>query len=277
MGFLVEITDSEFEKMRKLIYDQFGIKLTEQKKTLLVSRLQKLFRTRRITSFSEYYDFVTSDKSRTSLTELVNYISTNHTFFYREHDHFDFFSQYALPELIQKLNTRRSKDIRVWSAGCSSGEEPYLLVMLMMEFLGRDYGSWDAGVLATDISMKVLEIAQKGIYDKERLDLLPDMYKKKYFNRLDQDRYEVKQEVKKEVTFGRFNLMNETYPFKKHFHIIFCRNVMIYFDEVTREKVVNRFCNVLEPGGYFFIGHSETIRRFSQFEYIKPALYKRKY
>ncbi len=277
MGFLVDITDKEFEKMRHLIYDQFGIKLTEQKKTLLVSRLQKLFRTRGYQSFSEYYDFVTSDKTRESLTELVNYISTNHTFFYREHDHFDFFTQYAFPELIQKLKARNSRDIRIWSAGCSSGEEPYLLVILMMEALGKDYANWDAGILATDISMKVLEIARKGVYEKERLDLLPDQYKKKYFTRINENQYEIKPIVKREVTLGRFNLMNETYPFKKPFHMIFCRNVMIYFDEQTREKVVNRFCNVLEKDGYFYIGHSETIRRFNQFEYIKPALYRRKY
>ncbi len=277
MGFLVEITDREFEKMQRLIYDQFGIKLTEQKKTLLVSRMQKLFRTRGINSFSEYYDYIVNDKSKAALTELVNYISTNHTFFYREHDHFDFFSQYALPEFIHKLQARRSKDLRIWSAGCSSGEEPYLLVMLMMEALGSEYHNWDAGILATDISMKVLEIAKRGIYEKERLDLLPDKYKKKYFIKLDENRYEVKPEVRKEVTFGKFNLMNDTYPFKKPFQMIFCRNVMIYFDEVTREKVVNRFCNVLEVDGYFFIGHSETIRRFNQFDYIKPALYRRKY
>ncbi len=277
MGFLVEITDSEFEKMRKLIYDQFGIRLTEQKRTLLVSRLQKVFRTRGISSFSEYYDYVVSDASRQALTELVNYISTNHTFFYREHDHFDHFQKHSFPELIRRLKQENSRDIRIWSAGCSSGEEPYMLVILMMEVLGSDYKNWDAGILATDISMKVLEIARKGIYEKERLDLLPDNYKKKYFNKLDAQRYEVKPEVKREVTFGRFNLMNDTYPFSKEFHMTFCRNVMIYFDEPTKERVVNRFCDTLEVGGYFYIGHSETIRRFERFEYLQPALYRRKY
>ncbi|MDQ1266048.1 MAG: chemotaxis protein methyltransferase CheR, partial [Bacteroidota bacterium] len=206
---------------------------------------------------------------------LATKISTNHTFFNRENDHFDFFFKYALPEVVGKHKSSRSSDIRVWSAGCSSGEEPYMLVMLMLEYFGKEYPLWDAGVLATDISEKALGIARTAVYAEERVRQLPPNFMKKYFRKKG-DEYEVIEDVRKEVTYRKFNLMTDVFPFKKKFDIIFCRNVMIYFDPPTRDALVERFRQSLDTGGFLFIGHSETISRSNNnYEYIMPALYRK--
>ncbi len=272
----VEITSKEFTLLRDFVYNNIGINLTEQKRNLVMGRLQKILRREKFTSFQQYYDFVASDKTGRALSELANSISTNHTFFYRERDHFDFFYDKALPETAERLKKAKDSDLRIWSAGCSSGEEPYTLVMLMMEFFGSDYYRWDAGVLATDISERALEIARKGVYGEDRVKNLPPHFVKKYFNKLPGGDYEVTEKVKKEVTYRRFNLMNERFPFKKQFHSIFCRNVMIYFDDPTRRTLVDKFYNLTAPQGYFFIGHSESLKRDEhKFKYIMPALYKK--
>ncbi|MFP4527794.1 MAG: CheR family methyltransferase [Candidatus Kapaibacterium sp.] len=270
----VEISDEEFNLLRRLVYEQIGINLTEQKKTLLMGRLQKLLRGRNFSTFREYYNFVNTDKSGRALSDLANSISTNHTFFYREKDHFDFFFEKTLPQIEHKLKTTQTNDIRVWSAGCSTGEEPYMLVMLMMEYFGRDYSKLNAGVLATDISETALERARAGIYTWERVSRLPEKYIKKYFKKLPTGEYRVIDEVKKEVVYRRFNLMNKQFPFKKQFDSIFCRNVMIYFDPPTREALVDRFWRHTAPGGFLFIGHSESLKReATKYKYIMPALY----
>ncbi len=272
----IHITDDEFKRLRELVYRNIGINLTEEKRNLLMGRLQKILRTRGYNNFSSYYDFVINDKSGEALSELANSISTNHTFFYREKDHFEFFLNKALPEIDARLKASNNNDIRIWSAGCSSGEEPYNLVMLMMEYFGMNYKKWDAGVLATDISDKALTFARKAVYNDDRVRYLPPDYKKKYFKKIDKDQWEVIDAIKKEVIFRKFNLMNEVFPFKKQFHTIFCRNVMIYFDEPTRITLVNKFYNLLLPGGFLFIGHSETLKReVHNFKFIMPALYQK--
>lgn len=274
----ITITENEFIALSNLVYDKIGIQLTDQKKTLLVGRLQKLLRAYRFKSFQEYYNYLINEKSGKAISELANYISTNHTFFYREHEHFEFFYKFALPEIEQKLKKSKTKDIRIWSAGCSSGEEPYTLIMLMLEYFGKEYKNYDAGILATDISEKALKYAIEGIYLDEKVNSLPDNYKKKYFTKNSDGTWKIADIIKKEVTFRKFNLISEVYPFKKKFDIIFCRNVMIYFDDITREKLVEKFYNFTAPMGYFFIGHSETLNRTkSQFKFIMPALYQKQY
>lgn len=274
-NFSIKITDKEFNFIKKLVYDQFGIMLTEKKKSLVNGRLQQTIKNLGFNDFDSYFKYVLNDGTGNAVIELVNKITTNHTFFYRESDHFDYFTEKAFPELIIYLKQQKSKDIRIWSAGCSSGEEPYMLVMLMMEILGRDYSFWDAGILATDISDRALLIAKSAIYPPEKMKALPKKYLSKYFHKLKSGQYQVNENVKKEVTYRRFNLMNKSMPFKKRFHMIFCRNVMIYFDTETRMQLVERFYNILEPGGYLFIGHSETLGRKSLYRYIKPALYQK--
>ncbi|MCB2183630.1 MAG: chemotaxis protein CheR [Desulfobulbaceae bacterium] len=273
---MMAITDDEFARLRGLVYDRFGINLTKEKRSLLVGRLQKLLKATGFTSFKSYYDYLSTDKTGKALDELINRVSTNYSYFYREEAHFDFFKKNALPAIIKKQTRLNSKDIRIWTAGCSTGEEPYMLVMLMMEYLGINYNGWNGGVLATDISNTVLEVAGKGIYPEDRTSKVPAGLKKKYFICRDNSQNEVVDRVKKEVTLRRFNLMNKEFPFKRPFHMIFCRNVMIYFDKPTRDALILRFHRYLEPGGYFFIGHSETIGRDQDlFKYIMPACYQR--
>jgi len=270
------ISDSEFKHIRDLIYKRFGINLTEQKRSLLVGRLQKLMRQLQLQSFAEYFTYLDNDKTEASLSELVDLISTNHTYFNREKEHFTYFSETALPAVIEKLKRENRKDLRIWCAGCSSGEEPYTLLMLMMEYLGNDYKSWDAGILATDISDKALTAARSGTYATDRVMQLPNPLRSKYFAPAGAGEMQVIDKVKNEVTYRRFNLMNTSFPFKKPFQMIFCRNVMIYFDQVTRDALVSRYHKHTEKDGYLFIGHSETLGRDqSIYRYIQPALYQK--
>lgn len=273
---MMAISDSEFAGLRDLIHRRFGINLTEQKRSLLVGRLQKLMRTLGFNSFSQYIEYLTQDKSEQGLSELVDLISTNHTYFNREKDHFDYFLEIAFPAIVENLKRQNRRDLRIWCAGSSTGEEPYTLMMLMMEHLGNDYKNWDAGLLATDISDRALSAARAGVYSRDRVEQLPANLRNKYFTPVDNGHLAVKEQVKKEVTYRRFNLMNTHFPFKNPFQIIFCRNVMIYFDQPTRDALVARFHKFTEPGGYLFIGHSETLGRTQTlYRYLEPALYQK--
>lgn len=275
-GYLMEISDQEFKLMRDLIYQRFGINLTDQKKSLMVGRLQKVIRASGFATFKEYYDHLLNDKSEKGLSELIDRISTNHTFFNREKEHFRFFVETALPTVVARLQKENRRDLRVWCAGCSTGEEPYMLLMLMAEFFGADYGQWSAGILATDISDRALSIARTGVYAEERIADVPEALRRKYFRRLPDGKWGVIDRLKNEATFRRFNLMNTRFPFKKPFHIIFCRNVMIYFDQPTRDALIGKFHQSTEPGGYLCIGHSETIGRSqSLYNYLMPATYQK--
>ena len=274
---LMRISDKEFDLMRRLIYQKFGINLSDEKKSLLVGRLQKVLRTGGFGSFDQYYDNLQQDKSGKAISGLIDNISTNHTYFNREKAHFDYFKNQALPDILTRLRQKKSTDLRIWCAGCSSGEEPYMLLMLMHEVFGDDYRHFDAGLLATDISDRILNTAKQGIYPAERIDGLSEQQKRKYFSRCDAEHVQISEEIRREAVFRRFNLMNEKFPFKKQFHIIFCRNVMIYFDKETRDALVRRFHAATEPGGYLFIGHSETLGREQPlYEYLIPAAYRKR-
>lgn len=275
-GTFIEIKEDEFKNLRDLIYARIGINLTEEKRNLLSGRLQKVLRKFKFQTFAEYHDYVKKDTTGLALSDLANLISTNHTFFGRESDHFEFFKNKVLPEIVQRKKATNSKDLRLWSAGCSSGEEPYTLIMYLMEFFGSDYAKWDAGILATDISQTVLNTAMQGIYSEDRLKSMPKQLKSKYFKKLANGDFEVIPEVKKEVTFRRFNLMNKVFPFKKPFDTIFCRNVMIYFDASTRKTLSDKFYKHTVNSGYLFIGHSETLNReTTDYKYVMPAVYKK--
>ena len=273
---MMNISETEFTSLSHLIYEKFGINLTEQKRLLLVGRLQKVIKLKGFRTFQEYYDHLIRDQSGKALEELAIKVSTNHTFFYRESDHFELFENTVLPELVENHKARNNYDIRIWSAGCSSGEEPYTLAMLMLRYFGVEYSKWSAGILATDISTKMLEHAMIGEYSKDRLDLLPKNLRDKFFIKLSDDRYSVCDQLKKEVVFRKLNLMNEKFPFRKQFDLIFCRNVMIYFDERTREELVKRLYENLVTDGYLFIGHSESLRvEKDMFKFICPAVYRK--
>jgi len=273
---MMSISDKEFSDLRDLIHKRFGINLTEQKRSLLVGRLQKLMRQLNLNTFAEYYHYLTEDKTEQALGKLVDLISTNHTYFNREKDHFEYFFEVALPTVVEKLKRENRKDLRIWCAGCSTGEEPYTLLMLMMEYFGSEYSAWDAGILATDISDRALSIARAGTYSADRVQQLPDNLQRKYFTPAGPGEMAVAEKVKREATFRRFNLMNTSFPFKKPFQMIFCRNVMIYFDQPTRDALVGRYHQSTEPGGYLFIGHSETLGRSqTRYKYLQPALYQK--
>ena len=273
---LIPISSREFELFRNYIYDNFGINLTDVKRALLVNRLQRILRINGFRSFKDYYEAIQNDESGNNISELVDAVSTNHTYFFREKTHFDYLLNTALPQLVPSLNRSGSKDLRVWCAASSSGEEPYVLAMLIKEFLGMDYSKWSAGVLATDISSQALQKAINGVYPTESLINVPSKFKNAYFEKFDGEFYQVKPSIRNEVLFRRFNLMNETFPFKKPFHVIFCRNVMIYFDQKTREKLVNKLFKFTVPGGYLFIGNAETLGRTnSPYTYLAPSIYQR--
>lgn len=273
---LMTMSDREFQLLRDLVYSRLGINLTEKKRSMLIGRLQKLLYTSGFKSFQDYYDYLVRESNEDAMIELINRVTTNYSFFYRGKSHFEFFSQRAFPELLETLRQRNSRDIRIWTAGCSTGEEPYMLIMMMLERLGLEYRFWDGGILATDISEKALRFAREGIYPDARVKEVPQHLQKRYFKTLPDGQLALKDVVKREVVFRKFNLKNDVFPFEKPFQMIFCRNVMIYFDRQTRDALLQRFYEITEPGGYLFIGHSETLGRHQQkYKYIMPAVYRK--
>lgn len=270
---MLTITDKEFKQLVEFIKKNYGINLREEKRNLLISRLHNELLQHGFTNFSEYYEYINSDRTGGAVTTLINKITTNHTFFMREEDHFHYFKQEVLPYFY---NTIKDRDLRIWSAGCSSGEEPYTLVMIIDEFFGKEKSLWDTKILATDISTKVLEKAKKGVYSQENVEALPTAWKFNYFNKMNDKNFVVADGIKNEVIYRKFNLMDTSFPFKRKFHVIFCRNVMIYFDAETKKKLINKYYDSLEYGGYLFIGHSESISQEElKYAYVMPSVYRK--
>lgn len=268
-----KITDEEFRQLAQYIKAHSGIHLRDEKRTLLVGRLGSILNELGINNFMDYYKYLTNDKEGKELSRLIDKITTNHTYFMREPEHFNYFSQHVLPYL---RSTVTKKDLRIWCAASSTGEEPYTLAMLMEDFFRGESHLWDKKLLATDISISVLEAAKKGIYSAEKVNSLPKLWIMNYFEKLNKEEYKVKESLKKQVVYRRFNLLEPTFPFKNKFHVIFCRNVMIYFDNETKNQVIEKLYDHLEYGGYLFIGHSESINREkSSFKYIRPAVYRK--
>ena len=270
---MFNINDNEYELLTDYILKNYGIKLGDGKKSLVVGRLQYILMQKKFSTFSEYYDYIISDKTGDAVATLIDRITTNHTYFMREPDHFYYFKDTVLPYFS---STIKDHDFRLWCAGCSSGEEPYTLEMILKDYFGSDKSLWDTKILATDISNKVLDIARKGEYRNQDIEVLPSHWRTIWFKKIDSENSAVDDKIRNELVFRSFNLMNLNFPFKKKFHVIFCRNVMIYFDAKTKKELVDKFYDFLEPGGYLFIGHSETIsREESRFKYIKPAVYRK--
>ncbi len=266
------IKEKEFSDLVSYLKDNYGINLS-QKKTLIEGRLSNHIADKGYSDFSEYLNFLFSDKTGKEMGVLINKLTTNHTFFLREPKHYDFLRDSILPTLTQNI---RDRDIRIWSAGCSSGEEPYTTAMLLDEYFKDQKKSWDLKILATDISARVLESAVNGIYIPEALENIPSIWRINYFTKLDDGRYKICDKIKNEVIFRIFNLMEKQFPFKRRFHVIFCRNVMIYFDQETKREIFRKFYEYLEPGGYLFIGHSESMGKENiGFKYVMPAIYQK--
>jgi chemotaxis protein methyltransferase CheR len=269
---MLDINEREFARLTGYIKDNYGINLSK-KKILVEGRLSNIIYEKGFESFGDYLDYVFADKTGEEVKTLINRLTTNHTFFMRESKHFEYFQDTVLPYLAQSI---KDKDLRIWSAGCSTGEEPYTLQMIIQDYFERDSPAWEKSLLATDISTRALEIAMTGVYPSEAISDVPPMWKLNYFSKLDKDRVVVRNAIKNNVVFRPFNLMEEQFPFKKKFHTIFCRNVMIYFDRQTKISLVNRFYDALDYGGYLFIGHSESIEReATDLKYILPAVYRK--
>lgn len=270
-----KITSAEFELFRKLVYTESGINLNPSKQNLVQSRLQKRLTLNKLKSFSEYYDLVVNDQSRTELGHMINCISTNKTSFFRESSHFDLINKRILPELV---NRKGRYTIRVWSAGCSSGEEAYTIAMILYDRT-RGRGNVGAKILATDISTEALRLAIRGVYSEEQVKDVPFDIAQKFFDvsdRGDGRQFAVTERLKVMVTFRRFNLLDMHRMDNNKFDIIFCRNVMIYFDLETRNRMMKHFCNILVPGGYFFLSHSEALTgRAHDLNFVAPAVYRK--
>lgn len=253
------------------MYLNYGINL-EKKRQLIEGRLCNFVSENGYHSFDEYFDYIFMQNSKEELAILLNKLTTNHTFFMREYEHFEFFEQIILKQLSKEV---KDGDLRIWSAGCSSGEEPYTLAMIMANFFADDKRRWDKKILATDISQEVLSKARLGIYTKEDLEEIKESWKRNYFHKLNKEEYQINDLIKNEVIFRSFNLM-ENFPFKKKFHVIFCRNVMIYFDQKTKNQLIQRFYDMTQDGGYLFIGMSESLAKDScPYKYVMPSVYRK--
>ncbi len=270
---MINITDKEFNLLTEFIKKNYGIHLKKEKQTLVTGRLHKVLTELGFDNFTDYYKYLNTDTTGEALAVLIDKITTNHTFFMREADHFVFFKDHVLPYL---KSTIKNHDLRVWCAASSTGEEPYTLAMTIADFFEGDFTTWDHKILASDLSQVALDSAKKGVYGIERIRELPLSWKSKYFTKFDAENMVVKDKIKQEVIYRRFNLVDEVFPFKKKFHVIFCRNVMIYFDVNTKETLINKMYDLLEVGGYLFIGHSESLNReTTAFKYIRPAVYRK--
>jgi len=269
--------DRLFQQFSRLVYELCGINLHEGKKALLQARLNKRLRLTGIESYEEYFKFITCGTNTGEFIHFLDSISTNLTYFFRESQHFDFMDKVALPELIEKKRKDRDSRIRIWSAGCSTGEEPYSLAMCVLTQLS-DIRRWDFKILATDISTRVLETACRGIYSEDKVSKVPPALRQAHFQRIiggnGKPDYQIAPHIKRIVTFHRLNL-KDLYPFKGLFDFIFCRNVMIYFDKKTQEEIVNRMAGFLNVGGYLCIGHSESLTGLThKLSYVRPAIYR---
>ena len=267
------ITDVEFTRIYKFLKQRYGVDM-HRKREIVEGRLENYVRDKGFATYTEYMDTLEQDITGELEKDMVNILTTNHTFFMRETEHFDFLRRIVLPEL--KAKEAGKKDLSIWCGASSTGEEPYTLAMVLKDFFGLEHDKWDTQILATDVSTAALSHAIAGIYTREQIEPMPDAWKRRYFKAdKEGEYYTVTDEIKREVLFRKFNLM-EPFPFRRRMHVIFLRNVMIYFDNATKRSLVQKIYEGMEPGGYFFIGRTETIERdWVPFEMIQPSVYRK--
>lgn len=263
----ISLGKNEFNRVRKMLHSYSGIYLHEGKEALVRARLMKRVRKLGMGSFWEYLDFVETDETGGEFLSLVDVLTTNKTSFFREKQHYDFLVEKIIPQMS-------GREYKWWSAGCSSGEEPITLAMTLLEqkeFMRK----FSVKMMATDLSRDILQRAKSGVYPPEKIRDLPEYFLQKYFYQQEEG-FEVKPVVRELITYGRLNLL-ERWPMKGPFHVIMCRNVMIYFNRQTQMELVSKFYDLLEPGGYLFLGHSESVSgKDHGFVNINPAVYQKK-
>jgi len=269
-GSLKPLTAAEFEEIRRLAYEKFGLDLRRGKEELVSARLGRKIRESHCRSFREYYRLVLEDSTGEALIGMIDALATNHTGFLREPAHFEFMKERVLPALLSRPT------IDIWSAACSTGEEPYTIAFTILEKMLP--GDARLRILATDISTKALDSARRAVYPAERFNDFPAIWMRRFLLRGQgqwKGWYRMKPEVTGRVEFARLNLV-EPLSHNRHFPLIFCRNVMIYFDKPTQERLVGRLAECLEPGGYLFVGHAESLTGVNHsLQYVRPAIYRK--
>jgi chemotaxis protein methyltransferase CheR len=263
------ISDADFTKLVRFVQTNYGIDLS-QKRQLITGRLSASIRQKGYSSFADFINNLLKTKDETEVTLLLDKLTTNYTFFMREQDHLDYFRKTIIPDIVRRH--QKDKTLAIWSAGCSSGEEPYNISMYLFDYLGTDARNWDTRLLATDISSKALASARRGVY--ELPDTIPADWKKKYFVPQSGGRYSVAPAVKDNVIFQTFNLMDPI-KFRRKFDVIFCRNVMIYFDQPTKDALVQRFYDATVPGGYLLISYSENLSQNTPYRRLATATFQK--
>ncbi len=264
-----DLTEKEYKLISEYAKNKLGINLNENKKSLICSRLNNRLKVLKFETFEEYYNYLITNADEA--VNFTNRITTNYTYFLREPEHFKIFVDDVLPYI--KKEEGRNKDLRVWCAGCSAGQESNYLAILIDKYF-KNNNDWNTQLLASDISTNVLEKAYNAIYSAEDVSDVPKYILNEYFEKKGNE-YQVIEKIRKNITYRKINLIDKT-KFKKPLQAIFCRNVMIYFDDETKEKVVKQFYDALMPGGFLFISHSETLKTINtDFKFYKPAVYRK--
>lgn len=263
-------TDAEFEFIREVVYKLSRISLGPQKKTMVLSRISKRMRALDLADVRAYCSFLRTPAGKVELSSLIDVISTNHTYFFRESGHFDYLTR----EILRSKQRPRNRIFKVWSAACSSGEEPYSVAMVLAEQARIEKG-FDWKIEATDISSTVLAKAQTGVYPEEALERVPEVLRKRYFQSGPVNgKVTIDKDLKRKIHFQRLNLFEIPQGFEKSFDLVICRNVMIYFDRPTREQLVNSLSQRLEPHGTLYVGHSESLGGLKHsLRMVRPAIY----
>jgi len=275
--FKIQMSGDDFRRLSTFIYNELGIKMPDVKRIMLQSRLQKRLLELKMNTFKEYIDYVFSSEGKNGeLIIMIDLVTTNKTDFFREPQHFDFLNRYVLPEFYSSYGENRK--LKIWSAGCSTGEEPYTLAMVLQEYVNKHHG-YDYEIFATDLSTRVLERAITAVYAEDRISDIPMDVKKRYFLRskdVKSRTVRVVPELRTKIKFGRLNFMDNQYPVDRDFDIVFCRNVLIYFDRETQQDVINKLASKLKPDGFFFLGHSESITNMNvPLRQVQPTIFRK--
>jgi chemotaxis protein methyltransferase CheR len=256
------LNDKDFELFRKVIYDECGITFSSTNRTILDSRIKELLRRKNIATPAEYYSLILKDKEE--MKQMLDSVTTNLTRFFRNQPHFDAFVNYVIPKIVEEKRAKGERNIKIWSAGCSTGEEPYTIAMILKDILPMGF---NFKIIASDLSLKSLMVGQQGFYADSKIEGIPENYLNKYFEKVEGG-YQVSRDLISSVRFDYHNLKNDSG--ERNFDVVFCRNVLIYFDEPAQLTVINRFWDSMADHSYLYIGHSESLFGMNtKFEFLK--------